>query len=135
MKLYHYREFRALRPLIREQPWFVSLFTGSFNSLPGALPELIPEMVRRSHSFFETIQRNGTPEKMRETYQACLSMNRVLGITDPDLNEYYLYYQVYVHAIIRDIPEGGLGEGFADLLTRLQEELEVMVTNERKTQS
>lgn len=128
MKLYHHREFSTVRPIIREQPWFVPLFTGSFGSLPGPLPELIQEMARKSHTFFETISRNDTPEKIRETYQVCLSMNKTLGITDPSLNEYYLYYQIYVHAIIRDIAEGGLGEGFADLLSRLHGELAARVT-------
>jgi len=124
LKFYHYPEFRDLRPLIRDAPWFCPLFLESFSNLPGDLLELITEMVRQSHTFFEIICRYDTPEKIRETYRPALLINRLAGITDPLFNDYSVYYQMYVHAVIQDISSGGLGEGFAQLLGRAQEMLE-----------
>ena len=39
-------------------------------------------------------------------------LNRLIGIDDPVFNDQYLYYQIFVHAVIRDIEYGGLGSGF-----------------------
>lgn len=124
LKIYNYPEFRALRPEIRQAPWFCPVFTSQFAALPGDLPGLIEEMTRASHSFFETISIFDTPEKIRETYQPSLLVNRLAGISDPVVDDLCIYYQIFLHAVIRDIRYGGLGEGFARLLDRAQGTLE-----------
>lgn len=124
LKIYNYPEFRALRPEIRRAPWFCSVFTPQFASLPGDLPGLIDEMARASHSFFEIIGIYDTPEKIRETYQPALLVNKLEGVSDPVFDDLCIYYQIFLHAVIRDIRYGGLGEGFAQLLDRAQGTLE-----------
>jgi hypothetical protein len=121
LKIYNHPEFRALRPKIRSAPWFSSVFTQQFAVLPGDIPPLIDEMVRASHTFFETISIFDTPEKIRETYQPALLVNRLAGVSDPAFDDLCVYYQIFVHAVIQDIRHGGLGEGFADLLVKVQE--------------
>jgi len=124
LKIYHYPEFRDLRPLIRNTPWFSPLFLASFGDLPVDLLALIAEMIRQSHTFFEIICRFDTPAKIRETYQPALILNKLAGISDSLYDDYSVYYQIFVHAVIQDILHGGLGEGFAQLLGRAQETLE-----------
>ena len=124
LKIYQHPEFRSLRPEIRSGAWFCPLFTSQFALLPENLPELIDEMVRASHTFFETICLYDTPEKIRETYQPALLVNRLYGVPDPVFDDLCIYYQIFLHAVIRDIRYGGLGEGFAQLLNRTQEIIE-----------
>jgi len=123
LKIYNHHEFRALRPEIRSTAWFCPVFTTQFAALPETLPELIDEMVRASHTFFETIYMYDTPEKIRETYQPSLLVNQLAGVADPVFDDLCIYYQVFLHAVIRDIRYGGLGEGFAQILNRAQEAL------------
>jgi len=123
LKIYNHHEFRALRPEIRQAPWFCPVFTLQFAALPENLPELINEMVRASHTFFETICMYDTPEKIRETYQPSLLVNQLAVVADPVFDDLCIYYQVFLHAVIRDIRYGGLGEGFAQILNRAQEAL------------
>ena len=125
LKIYNHQEFRTLRPEIRQAPWFCPIFTQQFAFLPENVPELIDEMVRASHTFFEIICLYDTPEKIRETYQPALYPNRLVGISDPVFDDLCIYYQIFLHAVIRDIRYGGLGEGFAQLLYRTQEILEL----------
>jgi len=122
-KIYDYPEFRALRPEIRRAVWFCPVFTQQFAVLPENLPLLIDEMVRASHTFFETICMYDNPEKIRETYQSALLVNKITGVSDPAFDDLCIYYQIFLHAVIRDIHYGGLGEGFAQLLNRTQESL------------
>ena len=122
-KIYDYPEFRALRPEIRRAVWFCPVFTQHFAVLPENLPLLIDEMVGASHTFFETICTYDNPEKIRETFEPSLLLNRLTGISDPVFNDQYLYYQIFVHAVIRDIVHGGLGSGFAGLLNKSQQSL------------
>jgi hypothetical protein len=124
LKIYNHPEFHALRPEIRNAPWFCSVFTQQFHGLPDDMPLLIDEMVRASHTFFETISLYDTPEKIRETYHPALVVNQLSGISDPVFNDLCLYYQIFLHAVIRDIKYGGLGEGFAQLLNSSQKTLE-----------
>jgi len=123
-KIYDYPEFRALRPEIRKAVWFCPAFTSQFALLPENLPLLIDDMVRASHTFFETICMYDNPEKIRETYQPALLVNRIAGVSDPAFDDFCIYYQIFLHAVVRDIKYGGLGEGFAQLLNRAQETLE-----------
>jgi len=123
LKIYNHHEFRALRPEIRSTAWFCPVFTTQFAALPETLPELIDAMVRASHTFFETICMYDTPEKIRETYQPSLLVNQLAGVADPVFDDLCIYYQVFLHAVIRDIRYGGLGEGFAQILNRVQEAL------------
>ena len=123
LKIYNHHEFRALRPEIRSTAWFCPVFTSQFAALPENLPELIDAMVRASHTFFETICMYDTPEKIRETYQPTLLVNQLAGVADPVFDDLCIYYQVFLHAVIRDIRYGGLGEGFAQILNRVQEAL------------
>ncbi|HUH78947.1 MAG TPA: hypothetical protein VLY83_03540 [Methanoregula sp.] len=120
LKIYHYPEFHALRPEIRKAPWFCPLFTQPFASLPDELPVVIDQMVRASHTFFETICQYDTPEKIRETYRPALIVNTLAGVADPVFDDLCIYYQIFLHAVIRDIRYGGLGEGFAQLLDSTQ---------------
>lgn len=124
LKIYSYPEFRVLRPEIRKAAWFCPVFTSQFAALPDDLPKLIDTMVQASHTFFETISVYNTPEKIRETYQPTLLVNRLAGISDPVFNDLCIYYQIFLHAVIRDIKYGGLGEGFAQLLNSTQGTLE-----------
>lgn len=123
LKIYGYPEFVLLRPEIRGQNWFCPLFTGNYTLLPGPLPEMLRRMIVQSHTFFETISRYDTPEKLRETFGPVLLLNRLAGVEDPLFNDRYLLYQIFVHAVIRDIEHGGLGNGFAQLLDECQESL------------
>ena len=123
-KIYHHPEFRALRPEIRSAAWFCPVFTSQFAALPEDLPQLIDAMVQASHTFFETISMYDTPEKIRETYQPTLLVNRLAGISDTVFDDLCIYYQIFLHAVIRDIKYGGLGEGFAQLLNGVQETME-----------
>jgi len=123
LKIYNHHEFRALRPEIRSAAWFCPAFTSQFAALPENLPELIDAMVRASHTFFETICMYDTPEKIRETYQPSLLVNQLAVVADPVFDDLCIYYQVFLHAVIRDIRYGGLGEGFAQILNRVQEAL------------
>jgi len=120
LKIYQYPEFRMLRPVIREQTWFCPLFTVNFDVLPDPLPDMIHQMVVQSHTFFEIICRQDSPEKLREIYEPALLLNHLIGIRDPLFNDQYLCYQIFVHAVIRDIDHGGLGSGFAQLLNEIQ---------------
>jgi hypothetical protein len=120
LKIYDYPEFRALRPEIRKAPWFCPLFTRQFADLPEDLPQLIDQMTRASHTFFETICLYDTPEKIRETYRPALVVNSISAIPDPVFDDLCIYYQIFLHAVIRDIRYGGLGEGFAQLLDSTQ---------------
>jgi hypothetical protein len=124
LKIYNHPEFRALRPEIRTAPWFCPVFTQQFAVLPENFPLLIDEMVRASHTFFETICSYDNPEKIREIYQSALLVNKLAGVSDPAFDDLCIYYQIFLHAVIRDIQYGGLGEGFAQLLNRAQETLE-----------
>ncbi|OPX64866.1 MULTISPECIES: hypothetical protein [unclassified Methanoregula] len=123
LKIYGYPEFVLLRPEIREQSWFSPMFTGNYSFLPDPLPEMLRRMIVQSHTFFETISRYDTPEKLRETFGPALLLNRLAGVEDPLFNDRYLLYQIFVHAVIRDIGHGGLGSGFAQLLDESQESL------------
>jgi len=123
LKIYEYPEFRMLRPEIREQTWVGPLFTVNFAVLPDPLPGMIHQMLVQSHTFFEIICRYDSPEKIRETFEPALLLNRFTGIRDPLFNDQYLYYQIFVHAVIRDIDHGGLGRGFARLLDESQRAL------------
>ena len=122
-KIYNFPEFRQIRPLIREAPWFSPLFTDNFAPLPSGLPSLICEMVKKSHTFFEIIDKYDTPEKIREIYHPAVYVNEILGIKDEEFNAWCLYYQIYIHSIIRDISGGGLGEGFMDLVNEMQDQI------------
>ena len=124
LKIYNHHEFRALRPEIRSAAWFCPVFTQPFAVLSDNLPDLIDEMIRASHTFFETLCTYDTPEKIRETYQSTIIVNRLAGISDPAFDDLSIYYQIFVHAVIRDIKYGGLGEGFAKLLAKVQETVE-----------
>lgn len=121
LRIYHYPEFRTLRPDIRGRPWFCPQFVQKFVDLPDPLPSSIRHMVEQSHTFFEIICRLESPEKIRETFEPALLLNRLMGIRDPLFNDQYLYYQIFVHAVIRDIEHGGLGNGFASLLDESQQ--------------
>lgn len=125
-KMYNFPEFRQIRPLIRQAPWFCPLFTDTFATLPGMLPTHIGEMVKKSHTFFEIIDKYDTPEKIREIYHPAVYVNEMLGIKDEEFNAWCLYYQIYIHSIIRDISEGGLGEGFMDLVNEMQDQMGVL---------
>lgn len=135
LKIYSNPEFHALRPEIRKAEWFCPVFTHQFNGLPDNLPLLIDEMARASHTFFETICLYDSPDKIRETYQHTLLVNRLSGISDPAFDDLYMYYQIFLHGVIRDIRYGGLGEGFAQLLTRTQERIEQRYPSGRVTPS
>jgi len=121
LKIYDYPEFRRLRPDIRERPWFGLLFLQKFKDLPDPLPGLVRHMVEQSHTLFAIICRYESPGKIRETFEPALLLNRLVGIRDPFFNDQYLYYQIFVHAVIRDIDHGGLGNGFANLLDESQQ--------------
>jgi len=123
LKIYGNPEFRALRPDIRRAGWFCPAFTQQFATLPDDLPLLIDEMVRASHTFFDTICQYDSPEKVRETYHYSLLVNRLAGISDPSFDDLCMYYQIFLHSVIRDIRYGGLGEGFARLLTSTQDRI------------
>lgn len=125
-RIYYYPEFRKIRPLIRTAPWFGPLFADTFAALPGDLHLVIQDMIKRSHSFFEIIDTYDTPEKVREIYQLCLYVNELQGIKDEEFNAWCLYYQLYVQAIIRDLSEGGLGEGFMDLVGDVQDRIRTL---------
>jgi hypothetical protein len=129
LKIYDYKEFEMLRPAIREQPWFSPLFIQKFEELPDPLPRMVRNMVEQSHTFFEIICRYESPEKIRETFEPALLLNRLAGIRDPLFNDQYLYYQIFVHAVIRDIEHGGLGNGFASLLYESQEAVVALYGN------
>ncbi len=122
-KIYNYPDFRELRPEIRMAAWFCPLFTGNFDNLPDPLPGMIRQMVIQSHTLYEIIHSCDSPEKIRETYEPALLLNRQAGLTDLVLNDQYLYYQIFVHAVVRDIAHGGLGSGFAGLLDECQQSL------------
>lgn len=124
MKIYNNPEFGALRPEIRKAVWFCPVFTQQFASLPDNLPRLIDEMVRASHTFFETICQYDSPDKIRETYHHTLLVNRLVEISDPTFDDLCLYYQIFLHGVIRDIRYGGLGDGFAQLLNSMQDQIE-----------
>jgi hypothetical protein len=119
-KIYHYPEFRQIRPLIRQAPWFGPLFLHQFTGLPGNLPSMIQEMIKKSHTFFEFIDRYDTHEKVREIFYPILYFNELQGITDEEINSWCLYYQLYVHSVVQDLSGGGLGEGFMDLMRDVQ---------------
>lgn len=123
-KIYNYPEFCALRPEIRQAAWFCPVFTQPFAALPENLPLLIDDMVRASHTFFETICLYDSPEKIRETYLPVLLVNRLAGISDPVFDDLCIYYQIFLHDIIRDIRYGGLGDGFAQQLNEVQKIIE-----------
>ena len=116
LNIYDYSEFRTLRPEIRERPWFCPLFMQKFEDLPDPLHGSVRHMIEQSHTFFTIICRYESPEKIREIFEPALLLNRLMGIRDPLFNDQYLYYQIFVHAVIRDIDHGGLGSGFASLL-------------------
>ena len=80
-------------------------------------------MVKKSHTFFEIIDRYDTPEKIREIYHPAVFVNGMLGIKDDEFNTWCLYYQIYVHSVVRDIPGGGLGEGFMTLTNDVQAQI------------
>ena len=122
-KIYQYPEFRALCPEIRNASWVCPLFTEKFSVLPDDLPVLIDGMVRASHSFFAIICRYDSPEKIRETFEPVLLLNRLAGIRDPLFNDRYLYHGIFVQSVIRDIDHGGLGPGFAALLEESRQAL------------
>lgn len=128
-KIYDYPEFRTLRPEIRERPWFGLLFIQKFEDLPDPLPRTVRHMVEQSHTFFAIISRYESPGKIRETFEPALLLNRLAGIRDPLFNDLYLYYQIFVHAVIRDIDYGGLGTGFASLLDETQQALVALYGN------
>lgn len=132
LKIYHYPEFRMLRPEIRERPWFCPLFTQAFDGLPDPLPGMIRRMVVQSHTFFEIVSRYDSPKKIRETYESALLLNRLFGTDDPVFDEQSLYYQIYVHAVIRDIDHGGLGSGFAGLLDECRQAIAESYENSRQ---
>jgi hypothetical protein len=125
-KIYNFPEFRQIRPLIREAPWFSPIFGDNFASLPGDLPRIIDRMVKKSHTFFEIIDKYDTPEKIREIYHPAVYVNEMRGIKDEEFNAWCLYYQIYIHSIIRDISGGGLGEGFMDLVNEMQDQIGVL---------
>ncbi len=120
LKIYNYPEFLHLRPHIRNAPWFCPLFTRQFEMLQGDLPELIDEMVRASHTFFETICYFESPDEIRKIYRQTLLVNQLAGFSSPEFDEMCIYYQIFLHAIIRDMRYGGLKEGFADVLGMVQ---------------
>lgn len=119
-KIYYYPEFRQIRPLIRMTPWFGPLFVDRFAALPGDLPSIIHEMVKKSHTFFEIIDTYGNPEKVWELYHPCLYVNELQGIKNKEFNAWCLYYHLYVQSIVQDLSGGGLGEGFSDLVGDVQ---------------
>ena len=123
LKVYDHPEYRMLRPLIHEQSWFCPLFTKNFDALPAPLPDTVRQMAGQSHSFFEIISRYDSPEKIRETFEPLLLLNRMAGITGPVFDDHYLFYLIFVQAVIRDIEYGGLGSGFAGLLDESQKAL------------
>ena len=123
MKIYQYPEFRVLRPEIRRAAWFCPLFTGNFDTLPDPLTDMVRQMAQQSHTFFEILCRYDSPEKIRETYASVLLLNHLTGIRDPLFNDQYLFYEIFIHAVIRDIDHGGLGSGFANLLDESQRAL------------
>jgi hypothetical protein len=129
LKVYNHPEFRMLRPALREQSWFCPLFTGSFDTLPDPLPDTVRQMVVQSHSFFEIISRYDSPEKIRETFKPLLLLNRMASVTDPVFDDHYLFYLIFVQAVIRDIEYGGLGTGFAGLLDESQKVLVASFAN------
>lgn len=133
VKIYYYPEFRTLRPGIREHPWFCPLFTQKFEDLPDPLPRTVRQMVEQSHTFFEIICRYESPEKIRETFEPALLLNRLAGIRDPLFNDQLLYYQIFVHAVIRDIEHGGLGSGFASLLDESRQAIVALYGNSGMT--
>ncbi|MDO8841502.1 hypothetical protein [Methanocalculus sp.] len=123
IKIYNYPEFQHLRSDIRSAPWFCPLFTRQFQMLHGDLPGLIDEMIRASHTFFETICHFDSPDEIRKIYSQALLVNRLAGFSSPEFDEMCIYYHIFLHGIIRDIRYGGLGEGFADVLGMVQHTL------------
>ncbi|MCP1662429.1 MAG: hypothetical protein D5R99_08095 [Methanocalculus sp. MSAO_Arc1] len=142
MKIYNYLEFQHLRPDIRNKPWFCPLFTRQFEALHGELPDLIDAMVRASHTFFETICHLESPAEIEKIYRQTLLVNQLAGFSSPEFDEICIYYQIFLHSVIRDIRYGGLGEGFADVLGMVQHalsrsaaEFEKQYTNDPKKPS
>lgn len=125
-KIYSYSEFRQIRPLIRTAPWFCPLFLDKFETLPGDLPLFITRMVQQSHTFFEIIEKYETPDRIWEVYHLCLYVNELQGIKNEEFNAWCLYYQLYVQSIVRDLSEGGLGEGFIDLIRDVQNRIRTL---------
>lgn len=129
-KIYSYPEFRQIRPLIRTAPWFSLLFLDKFETLPGELPAIINKMVQRSHTFFEIIDTYENPDRIWEVYHLCLYINELQGIKNKEFNAWCLYYHLYVQSIVRDLSEGGLGEGFIDLVGDVQNRIRNIQTME-----
>jgi len=123
LKVYHYPEFHDLRPGIRRVPWFCEIFTGPFKTLHGDLPELIDEMVRASHTFFDTLCHFESPDEIRKIYRQTILVNQLSGLSEPEFDEKCIYYQIFLHGVIRDIRYGGLGEGFADVIGKARASL------------
>jgi hypothetical protein len=121
LRIYDARQFAPLRPQVRNASWFVPLFTGDFERLPAGLPAYIRRMVQDSHSFFLVIRHYSTPEKVRETFQALLFAPRLFGCQDNALEDYLLYYTIFIQSVIRDVEYGGLGEGFTNTIAGLKD--------------
>lgn len=83
----------------------------------------ISKMVQQSHTFFEIIDTYDNPYKIWGVYSPCLYNNGLLGIKDEEFNAWCLYSHLYVQSIVRDLPVGGLGEGFSDLIGEVQKRI------------
>ena len=121
--IYDNRNFRELRPAIRSIPWFIEEMTQGFQILPGHLARDIREMMRVSPSFFAILRKTGSPEQVRERYQAFLFLIKLTGVTNPYFMEYCLYREIYLHCIYQDMSSEGLVAGWADLLTKIESEI------------
>lgn len=119
-RLYYNRHYTRIRGEIRSVPWLIPDMTAGYRDLDPLLLDIIRQMARYSHSFWEYILRNPTPDELTHTFRYCLFPFRFI----PGMSEKHrfslLVYQLYAQAIPMDMKNSGLIDGFCEPLKAIR---------------
>lgn len=119
-RLYYNRHYTRIRGEIRSIPWLIPAMTVGYQRVDPELLDLIRSMARYSHSFWEYIIQNQTPDELIHTFRYCAFPFRFIpGISGEQIFS-LLVYQLYAHAIPVDMETRGLLDGFCEPLKEIR---------------
>lgn len=119
-RLYYNRHYTRIRGEIRSVPWLILDMTAGYQDIDPPLLEIIRLMARHSHSFWEYILTNPTPDELIHTFRYCMFPFRFIPDISKEQQFSLLVYQLYAQAIPGDMKNSGLIDGFCEPLKSIR---------------
>lgn len=118
--LYNDRHYRGIRDLIRSYPSVAPDITRGYTAVSDCLLSIIREMIVCSHSFFEYILQNPTPDGLKQTFRYMVYPFRMIPGISEEFTFILLIHELYAVALSIDLKKGGLGNDFCEPLKTIR---------------